>query len=281
MQVTKLQLNPMTTFAKYDKGPLHEDFLEVFVDALGRGQVLIHICGDNKTTSDEKRGVYFGAYTLTDWAETEPTHSHEQWREWSEKILGVKDWDSLMDLYYYDGDDPVKNIVTKIIRIPNFIDVRVQPYGSIEFGMFYVRARHLSWFSDHMMHLGKTEHHGLIDWYKVPKRIKDILMKKIHSSHILQEFIDNNIRQGKFFVLRKYGGAFWTGGHTTLSELVETHKSSNDPQADILIHLSNSSGISFRREMVEELGLKEDTPIKTDIYSLIPNKFNVVLLSPK
>lgn len=271
----------MSIFIKYDKTPLDEGFLNDFIDALGRGQVLIHISGENKNMTDVTRAVYFGAYSLSDWAGTEMTNNHELWRGWSERVLGVKDWKTLLDLYMYEGEDIVKQTIKKILNCPNFVDVRVQPYGTIEFGIFYVKAQHLSWFSDYQGMLGKTEHHGLIDWYMVPKRIKDVLMKKVYSSETLQEYINNNIRQGKFFVLKKYGGAFWTGGHTTLSELVDEHALS-DPglNADILTHLSNSSGISFRREMIEELGVSEKNIITTSIYPLIPNKFNIVYLSP-
>lgn len=270
----------MTDYKKYTKSPSDTDFSEDFLDALGRGQILIHISGENKTVDMMDRPVYLGAYTLSDWGNPlEEVGGHDLWRRWCDEHLDVRDWGSLMEIYNYDGPNKLKTTVKKFLHVPNFIDVRVQPMGSIEFGAFYVSRSNEGWFREYLRELGKTEHHGLVEWYDVNRNIKDVLLAKVDRNNQIKETISKQKHFGnKIYVLRKGNGAYWTGGHTTFTELMYT--TNVNPNEDVIKVLGKTSGIAFRREMEEELGDSPSMEISKTVQTIIPGKFNLVILSP-
>lgn len=270
----------MQGYKKYLKTPSDVGFTEDFIDALGRGQILIHISGENKSEDMIDRPVYLGAYTLSDWGDsTDEDTGHELWKSWCDEHLDIRDWGSLMRLYNYEGPNELKNIVRGYLHMPNFIDVRVQPMGSIEFGAFFVSRVNEPWFKQYISELGKTEHHGLIEWYDVSKHIKDVLLAKVDKTNQVRELISKQKRYGnKFYVLKKGNGAYWTGGHTTFTEL--KHFMDTHPLDDVIRILNKTSGTAFRREMEEELGDAPLMKINKTIQTIIPGKFNLVVLSP-
>lgn len=269
----------MSGYKKYTSSPPDEDFLEDFVDAFGRGQILVHICGEQKSEDIPNRPVYLGGYTMSDWVNMDEESGYDIWRKWCDSRLGLRDWDTLMELYNYVGTDPLKITIRDHLRIKNFIDVRVKPMGSIEFGAFYVSKDNEGWLKSHMDDLGKTEHQGLIEWYHVPRKIKEVLMTKIERGDAMRDIIKDLRINGRVYVLKKGFGAYWTGGHTTFTELLEAVRDS--PPGDILKTLSKTNHTAFRREMIEELGAPPDMNIDMEIKSVIPGKFNIVILSPK
>lgn len=268
----------MSTFKQYLSKPSDEGFIGDFIDALGRGQILVHISGhiDEKLAS---RSVYLAGYTASDWINMDESSVHAIWMEWSDVNLDVRDWQSLMALYNYDGNDFLKKTTRNYLRIKNFIDVRVHPMGSIEFGAYYVSKENNPWLERYINDLGTSEHHGLIEWYHVPRKIKDVLMVKIEKNMDQIKSIIRELRiHGRIYILKKGFGAYWAGGHTTLTELIETEQFNKG--RDIMDIVTMSRHVAFKREMEEELGAKPHMKISLNTRVMIPGRFNIVELTP-
>jgi hypothetical protein len=228
-----------------------------FLTAIEKGQIIVTFFTDE---IPGKWTVWLMPYAEADWKEG---NTKEDWKAWNKEVLKIDGgWDSFLVLRDYPSTDFQKQ-VSYYIKKHNALDIRLKPRRANPFALVIPDREETADIIKKLLNYNVgAEHTNVSFWREIEKNtIKESLCRKISSDEHGCVLYINQLPYS-FIVLRKYNKADLVGGHTTLTEFIETWNSmftvENIEQMTAddweRVHdISEKKG--FLRELSEELGL--------------------------
>jgi len=236
-----------------------------FLTAIEKGQIIVTFVTDSVPGKWE---VWLMPYAEDDWKQG---NTKEDWKSWNREVLKLNgSWESFLVLKDYPSTDFQKQ-VSYFINKPNALDIRLKPRRANPFGLVVPDKEETAEVVRRLLksNLG-PEHTNVSFWREIEtangasrnrRSMKEALCNKISSDPVGCLLYINELPYS-IIVLRKGNKVDLVGGHTTLTEFINTWTSMHTLEnADSmtsddweLVH-DGAEQAGFMREMSEELGI--------------------------
>lgn len=233
-----------------------------FLNALEKGQIIVTFITDERPGTWD---IWLMPYSENDWKEG---NTKDDWKTWNREVLRLNgSWESFLVLRDYPSTDFQKQTGYRLFK-RGAVDIRLKPRRGIPFA--FIGSDREESMETIISFLNKNigeEHTNVSLWSDITQRnVKDTLCRKITEDvEGCARYIDQ--LSPSPIVLRKQNKADLVGGHTTLTEFMDSwaalftlEMADKMTAEDFETVHDRAEKEGFLREMREELGLerKED-----------------------